>query len=879
LRGTAWTGASQLTGKLLFFLSTLLLARLLDQEDFGVAAYAITVTALVAAVPSLGLAPALIHYRDDEEILSTGFWLGLAAAVVVFLAVWMLAPLTEQFFGDPRAVGVTRALALLFPIEALRNVHAALLRRRLAFRLRFVPEFVQSLTKGGVAIAMAIAGFGAWSLIGGSLAGAAAGAVAYWRVTSWRPTWRFDLAAARKLLPFGGHVVTVDLLGAFVRNLDYLLVGRFLGATVLGVYVLAFRIPDLLIRNLSRTLGQVLLPVYATVKDDPEAIRDTFTASMSYLFALTAPLAVGMAILAEPLVSTLFSEKWLDVAPVIPPICLYALFISLSFNLGDLYKALGRPEVLSRISFARACLAAPQRRSRGLGTSLRGRRDHDSPLRGCAAGVRPASGSHPSGPRTRGRRDRSHGRRGFPRCSYELGATRLRAAAAGHLRRGGRLHRVASDLRPRVPRRWPRQASPGLLAGRNDRGEPRMSLHVAYLLSRFPKLSETFVVDEIRALERAGAHVSIYSLLPGRTAQAESDASDLAAKVVTAGPASLRWLAAQVYWLAHSPAALTGVWVRALRTHSGSLRELVRAFVAVAHGAWFARSMQRNGIETIHAHWATHTALAAWTVHRLTGLPYSFTTHADDIFVRRPMLEEKVRDARWVVTISDFNRRYLCEQLGSEAERKLRVVRCGVRTGEFVPLPQSVAEPFTVACVARLEPKKGHIHLLDACAELARRDVAFRCVIAGDGRERAALEQRVRDLALEGRVELLGSVSRSRVRRLLAECHAVALPCVVAEGGRADGIPVCLMEALAVGRPVVTTPVSGIPELVEHEKTGLLVAPADPIALADALVRLHTDPALCAQLTAEGRKRVTQEYDVDRNAAQLLSLFRAGTEQ
>jgi O-antigen/teichoic acid export membrane protein len=359
LRGTAWTGASQVTGKLLFFLSTLLLARLLDQEDFGVAAYAITVTALVAAVPSLGLAPALIHYRDDEEILSTGFWLGLAAGLAAFVVMWTLAPLTEFFFNDPRAVGVTRALALLFPIEALRNVHAALLRRRLAFRLRFIPEFVQSLAKGVVAIALAIAGFGAWSLIGGSLAGAAAGAIAYWQVTSWRPTWRFDRASARLLLPFGGHVVTVDLLGAFVRNLDYLLVGRFLGATVLGVYVLAFRIPDLLIRNLSRMLGQVLLPLYATVKDDPEAIRDTFTASVRYLFALTAPMAVGMAILAEPLVSSLLSEKWIDVAPVIPPICAYALFISLSFNLGDLYKALGRPEALSRISLARACLAVP----------------------------------------------------------------------------------------------------------------------------------------------------------------------------------------------------------------------------------------------------------------------------------------------------------------------------------------------------------------------------------------------------------------------------------------------------------------------------------------------------------------------------------------
>jgi len=406
-----------------------------------------------------------------------------------------------------------------------------------------------------------------------------------------------------------------------------------------------------------------------------------------------------------------------------------------------------------------------------------------------------------------------------------------------------------------------------------------MSLRVAYVLSRFPKLSETFIVDEIRALERAGARVSVYSLLPGRAVDAQSDTRDLAAKVESLGPASPAWLAAQLFWLARSPVTLIGVWSRALATHAGSLRELARAFVAVAHGAAFARSMQQRNIAHVHAHWATHTALAAWTIHRLTGLPYTFTTHADDIFVRRPMLEEKVRGARWVVTISDYNRRYLCEALGTWAERKLRVVRCGVRTDVFLPLPPSSAAILTIACVARLEPKKGHVHLLEACAELARRGVTFRCVLAGDGRERAALEQRVTSLGLSNQVELLGAVSRSRVQEVLASCHVVALPCVVADGGRADGIPVCLMEALALARPVVTTPVSGVPELVEHEKTGLLVPPGDAMALADALERLRRDPALGAQLAAEGRKRVSEEYDVDRNAAELLALFETAVPQ
>jgi O-antigen/teichoic acid export membrane protein len=359
LRGTAWVGASRLSGKILFFLSTVLLARMLDQEDFGVAAYAITVIALFSAIPGLGLGPALIYYRDDQRVLSTGFWLGLMAGGLGFALMWTLAPLTEHLFGDQRAVDVTRALGLVFPFEAMRNVHATILSKRLDFKRRFVPELVQATTKGGLAIALAMLGFGYWSLIWGAVAAAVVGVPAWFRAARWRPDLHFDTGEARRLMAFGGHVVAVNLMGALIRNLDYLLVGRLLGAAVLGVYVLAFRIPDLLIRNLCVLLGQVLLPLYARVKEDSEAVRETFVATTSYVFALTAPMAIGMILVAEPLVLSIFSEKWIDVVPVIVPICLYALFVSLEYNIGDLYKALGRPEVLSRLALVRAALVVP----------------------------------------------------------------------------------------------------------------------------------------------------------------------------------------------------------------------------------------------------------------------------------------------------------------------------------------------------------------------------------------------------------------------------------------------------------------------------------------------------------------------------------------
>lgn len=359
VRGTAWVAGAQLSGKLLFFVSTIILARVLERDDFGVAAYAVTLIALLGAIPALGIGPALIVHAEDDEALSTGFWLALCAGAAAFGLIWLAAPLTEHVFHDARAVGVTRALALSFPIQGLRVVHATILRKQLAFQRRFVPELVQSVVKGLAAIALALLGWGYWSLIYGTLAGAAASAAAYWIETGWRPRLVVRSDVVRRLVGYGSHVVGVDLMGAFIRNVDNLFVGRLLGAVALGVYVLAFRIPDLLVRNLCQLLGQVMLPVYAKVRHDPAAIRAAFVATLGYVFAITAPMAIGLAIVAEPLVVALFSDKWAAVIPVIPPICVYALLGSLSYNVGDLFKAVGRPDLLTRIGVVRVATVVP----------------------------------------------------------------------------------------------------------------------------------------------------------------------------------------------------------------------------------------------------------------------------------------------------------------------------------------------------------------------------------------------------------------------------------------------------------------------------------------------------------------------------------------
>ena len=398
-------------------------------------------------------------------------------------------------------------------------------------------------------------------------------------------------------------------------------------------------------------------------------------------------------------------------------------------------------------------------------------------------------------------------------------------------------------------------------------------MRVAYLVSRFPKLSETFIVDEILALERCGVEIDLYAFVRERRSPAR-DARALADRCwITPVWSPWPWLA-QLSWLVRAPKTLLSVWARVVYAHRRSARLLARSVAAVVLAAHHALRMQRCGVEHVHAHWATHPALGAWVIHQLTGLPYSFTAHADDLFVNQILLAEKAKRAAFVVTISEYNRRYLAEQLGAAAPR-IEVVHCGVATSALDPAPETAGAPFRIACVARLEEKKGHVLLVDACAQLVHRGVDVRCDLVGDGRKRSALAERIDGHGLADRVALHGAQSHAYALECIAHATAIALPSLVTATGRRDGIPVALMEAMALGRPVVASAVSGIPELVEHERSGLLVPPGDAVALADALARLAADPSLRRRLGAAARRRVAEAFDVDRSAERLCALFAA----
>lgn len=400
---------------------------------------------------------------------------------------------------------------------------------------------------------------------------------------------------------------------------------------------------------------------------------------------------------------------------------------------------------------------------------------------------------------------------------------------------------------------------------------------IAYTMSRFPKISETFILYEIVELERLGARVEVFPLLREREEVAHPEAGPLHERAHYSSPLSGEALAAQIFWLLRRPGAYLRAWRDALWGNRESLKFLSRALVVVPQAALFARKMHELGVEHLHAHYATHPALAAYVVHVLTGIPYSFTVHAHDLYVERPMLGEKLRAAARVVAISEFNRRLIGDLYGPAAAAKTSVIHCGVDFAVFQPRPRRErAGPFTIVCVASLQDYKGHPYLVGACARLRDAGIDFRCLCVGEGEDRPKIEAQIAELGLEEHVLLLGRQPREQVSALMASADAMVLPSVVTPSGKMEGIPVALMEALACELPAVATAISGVPELIRDDETGLLVPERDSAALAAALLRLHADPALGERLGRAGRALVEREFSLRANAARLYDLLQRG---
>jgi glycosyltransferase involved in cell wall biosynthesis len=358
---------------------------------------------------------------------------------------------------------------------------------------------------------------------------------------------------------------------------------------------------------------------------------------------------------------------------------------------------------------------------------------------------------------------------------------------------------------------------------------------ICYVLKRFPQLSQTFILNEVLELERQGLDVDIVSLRPPTT---EPD------------PSLLKTLRASVIYLTD----LQGTDI--LAAQAQALANLLRA----------------RRISAMHAHFASSAATVAMNASRISGVPFSFTCHARDIFhnsVDKTALIEKIAQARFVITVSDFNLRYL-HDLMAEAGRSGVIHRLynGMDLEKFTP-GQAAVEENLVLSVGRLVPKKGFIDLIHACKALHDQGKPIRCVIIGEGEQRGVLEHTIASLAMGEVLSLAGARSPSQVIEFINKSSVFTLPCRVAEDGDRDGLPTVLLEAMACGVPTVSTAVTGIPEIIEHGRSGYLVPEKDPATLANAIAALLESPALRQSFAQAGLAKLRRDFDLSQNVSRL----------
>jgi len=415
----------------------------------------------------------------------------------------------------------------------------------------------------------------------------------------------------------------------------------------------------------------------------------------------------------------------------------------------------------------------------------------------------------------------------------------------------------------------------GWPSGRPSEASPEgQSPRVAYVMSRFPKLTETFVLYEILALEEFGINVKICPLLRERQAVSHPEVDKLLPGVHFLPFLSLPILQAQLHFLRWKPAAyLQALW-DVLRGTWGSANFFFGALGIFPKVVRFAYEIQKEGVSHIHCHFASHPALAGFIIHRLTDIPFSFTAHGSDLHVERRFLNRKVNEAAFVATVSAYNKELIIRECGEDVREKIHVIHCGVDPGIFRrSCHRTNAGPARMLCVASFEEVKGHASLVEACRILHARGVSFVCDLVGDGPLRRTVEQQIQQTNLESVIRVHGPRSQPEIARMMADADIMVLPSVPTRGGKREGIPVVLMEAMASELPVVSSDLSGIPELVDNGHTGLLAPPRNSGALADALQRLLESSELRFRMGQLGREKVLREFNLQRSAKILLDMF------
>ena len=399
-------------------------------------------------------------------------------------------------------------------------------------------------------------------------------------------------------------------------------------------------------------------------------------------------------------------------------------------------------------------------------------------------------------------------------------------------------------------------------------------MRLGYLYSRYPVISQTFCDTEMLALERLGIALEIGSIYPPLTSLRHEHISRLRAPIHYAPPQ-------QILRIWEKDAKTTGKWPRELvEMHERKYGSSVKTEQRARNALYFADLFTHNGVNHFHVHFANRAAHTAMFLKEISGIPFSVTAHGQDFMKdlgNDDLLREICAAAAFVAVETDYSRELLCQRCPHSAAKIHRVYN-GIDLEHFpLRLPATPNRAPVIISVGRLVAFKGFEQLIDACGELARRGLDFSCEIIGDGPLRENLQAKIDTLGLSSRLTLLGSLSQAAVFEKLRTADIFALASVTDQQGASDVFPTVITEAMSAARPVISTRLAGIPELVAHEETGLLVSPGNTSAFSRALEQLIRDPELRGRYGRAGRARIEQHFRIEQTVRPLLQRLQEAT--
>ncbi len=347
--GIAWTGAARSVRIVLHFGVTVVLARMLTPEDFGLLAMITVLTNFALLFGELGFSAALIQRTElAEGHRSSVFWLTLGLGCLLTGSVYSGAPAVASFYDEPELELLTRVLAANFMLAALKVVQVAVLTRAMRFRAIGVAEVCATFGGGAIGIGAALTGHGVWSLVAQLLATTAIESLGLWLTSGWRPRLRFDGAAVRELLPFGANFVGFSIVNYWMRNADNLLIGRFVGSAGLGIYERAYHVMLLPVTQASGVLTRVMFPTLSKLQGQPSRVKALYLRSIRAISLLTFPMMLGLLVVADHFVLAVFGPRWTEVTPILRILCVVGLLQSVTSTTGWLFQSQGRTDQMFR---------------------------------------------------------------------------------------------------------------------------------------------------------------------------------------------------------------------------------------------------------------------------------------------------------------------------------------------------------------------------------------------------------------------------------------------------------------------------------------------------------------------------------------------------